>query len=72
MRLSRCRMWNGGRCPHSLRRYKSHPFDVGKLPSAFFHITPGMWMNLQLDYEFVRAQREMGEPIIREVRPHPA
>ncbi|MCB1091469.1 MAG: HigA family addiction module antidote protein [Verrucomicrobiae bacterium] len=40
--------------------------------SAFFRITPGMWMNLQLDYEFMRTQREMGEQIIREVRPHAA
>jgi plasmid maintenance system antidote protein VapI len=38
--------------------------------SAFFGITPGMWMNLQLDYEFMRAQSEKGEQIRREVQPH--
>ena len=27
--------------------------------SVFFGITPGMWMNLQLDYEFMRADREI-------------
>ena len=28
--------------------------------SCFFGITPGMWMNLQRDYEFMRADREKG------------
>ncbi len=37
--------------------------------SAFFGITPGMWMNLQLDYEFMRADREKGEAIRKEVQP---
>ena len=37
--------------------------------SAFFGITPGMWMNLQLDYEFMRTDREQGEVIRKEVRP---
>jgi plasmid maintenance system antidote protein VapI len=31
--------------------------------SAFFGITPGMWMNLQLDYEFMRA------PIAKKAKP---
>ena len=37
--------------------------------SQFFGMTPGMWMNLQLDYEFMRAEREKGEAIRKEVRP---
>ena len=37
--------------------------------SAFFGITPGLWMNLQLDYEFMRADREKGEAIRKEVQP---
>jgi plasmid maintenance system antidote protein VapI len=36
---------------------------------AFFTITPGMWINLQLDYEFIRANREKGEASRREVQP---
>lgn len=40
--------------------------------SRFFGITAGMWMNLQLDYEFMRAERENGERIHREVQPHAA
>ena len=37
--------------------------------STFFGITPGMWMNLQLDYEFMRADREKGDAIRNEVQP---
>ena len=37
--------------------------------SAVFGITPGMWMSLQLDYEFMRAEREKGAMIRREVKP---
>ena len=37
--------------------------------SCFFGITPGLWMNLQLDYEFMRAEREKGHTIRKEVRP---
>jgi len=37
--------------------------------SCFFGITPGLWMNLQLDYEFMRAEREKGPTIRKEVRP---
>lgn len=40
--------------------------------SRFFGITPGMWMNLQLDFEFMRAARENGDRIAREVQPHAA
>ena len=34
-----------------------------------FAITPSLWMNLQLDYEFMRADREKGEAIRKEVQP---
>ena len=37
--------------------------------SAFFGTSPSMWMNLQLDYEFMRANREKGEAIRKEVQP---
>jgi addiction module HigA family antidote len=37
--------------------------------SRFFGVSPGMWMNLQSEYEFMRAEREMGEAIRREVKP---
>lgn len=40
--------------------------------SIFFGITPGMWMNLQLDYELMRAEREKGEAIRKEVQPSAA
>jgi addiction module HigA family antidote len=40
--------------------------------STFFGITPGMWMNLQLDYEFMRAVREKGDAIRNEVQPFAA
>ncbi len=38
-------------------------------PERLLRITPGMWMNLQLDYEFMRADREKGEAIRKEVQP---
>ncbi len=31
--------------------------------------TPGIWMNLPLDYEFMRSDREKGEAIRKEVQP---
>ena len=37
--------------------------------SAYFGITPGRWMALQFDYEFMRADREKGEAIRKEVQP---
>jgi len=40
--------------------------------SRFFGITPGMWMNLQLDFEFMRADRENGDAIRKEVQPRAA
>jgi len=40
--------------------------------SRFFGITPGMWMNLQTDYEMRLAEREKGDLIRREVKPHAA
>ena len=40
--------------------------------SYHFGITPGMWMNLQLDYEFMRAERDKGAAIRKEVQPSAA
>ena len=40
--------------------------------SAFFGITPGMWMNLQLDFEFMRADPGKGDAIRKEVQPRAA
>jgi addiction module HigA family antidote len=40
--------------------------------SRFFGITPGMWMNLQLDFEFMRADHEKGDAIRKEVQPRAA
>ena len=46
--------------------------EYGLRLSCFFGITPGMWMNLQLDYEFMRADREKGAAIRKEVQPSAA
>jgi hypothetical protein len=46
--------------------------SVVKRRSHFLSQTPsfpGMWMNLQLDYEFLCADREKGEAIRKELRP---
>ena len=51
----------------NLRRRCTPEYDLRL--SAFFGITPGMWMNLQLDYEFMRADREKGYAIRKEVQP---
>jgi transcriptional regulator with XRE-family HTH domain len=32
-------------------------------------IPPGLWINLQPDYEFMRANREKGDAISKEVQP---
>jgi addiction module HigA family antidote len=40
--------------------------------SRYFGTSPGFWMRLQLDYELMRAERENGERISREVKPHAA
>jgi plasmid maintenance system antidote protein VapI len=37
--------------------------------TAFFGITPGMWMKLQLDYEFMCADHAKGEANRKEVQP---
>ncbi len=37
--------------------------------SAFFGNPPGMWMNLPLDYEFMRGDHEKGEAICKEAQP---
>jgi addiction module HigA family antidote len=40
--------------------------------SRYFGTSPGFWLRLQLDYELMRAERESGERINREVQPHAA
>jgi len=40
--------------------------------SRYFGTSPGYWLRLQLDYELMRAERESGERISREVHPHAA
>jgi addiction module HigA family antidote len=40
--------------------------------SRYFGTSPGFWLRLQLDYELMRAERENGERISREVQPHAA
>jgi hypothetical protein len=39
------------------------------LPSLKNPSSPGLWMNLQLDYEFMRAAREKGDTIRKEAQP---
>jgi addiction module HigA family antidote len=40
--------------------------------SRYFGTSHGYWLRLQLDYELMRAERENGERISREVQPHAA
>ena len=40
--------------------------------SRYLGTSPGFWLRLQLDYELMRAEREKGERISREVQPHAA
>lgn len=40
--------------------------------SRYFGTSSGYWLRLQLDYEHMRAERENGERISREVTPHAA
>ena len=40
--------------------------------SRYFGTSSGFWLRLQLDYELMRAERESGERISREVSPHAA
>jgi plasmid maintenance system antidote protein VapI len=40
--------------------------------SRYFATSPGFWLRLLLDYELMRAERENGEQILREVQPHAA
>jgi len=37
--------------------------------SCLFGITPGIWMNLQLEYEFMKTEREQGAEIRKHVQP---
>jgi plasmid maintenance system antidote protein VapI len=40
--------------------------------SRYFGTSPGFWLRLQMDYDLMRAERENGERIQREVQPHAA
>jgi antitoxin HigA-1 len=40
--------------------------------SRYFGTSPGFWLRLQLDFELMRAERESGERISKEVQPHAA
>jgi len=40
--------------------------------SRYFGTSPGFWLRLQLDFELMRAARQSGELINREVQPHAA
>jgi plasmid maintenance system antidote protein VapI len=44
----------------------------GMKMSRYFGTSPGFWLRLELDYEQMRAERENGERINREVQPHAA
>jgi plasmid maintenance system antidote protein VapI len=46
-----------------IRHAPSTPFT-----SAYLGTSPGFWLRLQLDYELMRAEREKGERISREVQ----
>lgn len=45
------------------------PLEYDLRLSCLFGITPGMWVNHQLDNEFMRADREKGDAIRKEVQP---
>jgi plasmid maintenance system antidote protein VapI len=40
--------------------------------SRYFDTSPGFSLRLQLDFELMRAEREKGEKISRELQPHAA
>jgi antitoxin HigA-1 len=40
--------------------------------SRYLRTSPGFWLRLQLDYELMRAEREKGGKISRELQPHAA
>jgi plasmid maintenance system antidote protein VapI len=44
----------------------------GMKMSRYFGTSPGFWLRLQLDFELMRAGRENGERIRREVQPRVA
>ena len=46
--------------------------EYGLRLSRYFGTSPGFWLRLQLDFELMRAARETGELINREVQPHAA
>ena len=52
-------------------RRRCTPEDDLRL-SRYFGSSPGFWLRLQLDYERMRAARENGDRIEREVQPQAA
>ena len=46
--------------------------EYGLRLSRYFGTSPGFWLRLQLDFELLRAARQSGELINREVQPHAA
>jgi plasmid maintenance system antidote protein VapI len=51
-------------------RRSTPAYDLGL--SHHLGISPGFWLRLQLDCGLMRAEREKGERISREVQPHAA
>ncbi|MEO7100136.1 MAG: hypothetical protein ABI162_12295 [Luteolibacter sp.] len=56
---------------HEKKRLRCTP-EYGLRFSRYFGTSPGYWLRLPLDYELMRAERENGERIEREVQPHAA
>jgi len=50
----------------------AHPSQYDLRLSRYFGTSPGFWLCLQLDFELMRAARQSGELINREVQPHAA
>jgi plasmid maintenance system antidote protein VapI len=50
----------------------AHPSQYDLRLSRYFGTSPGFWLRLQLDFGLMRAARETGELINREVQPHAA
>jgi hypothetical protein len=63
-------VWKGAsvKCIEGARAREACPSQYDRCLSAFFGIIPGLRMNLQLDYEFIRADREKGDTIREEVQ----
>ena len=51
---------------------RSSPPEYDLRVSRYFGTSSGFWLRLQMDYDLMRAERENGERIQREVQPHAA